>query len=97
MSVCNGKSHEKVSRAAAAVGLSLALTGCVKDSELTMASAMAVGAGVLQAATLDERQVVKTAALSAKELDKRTRWHRRAASMMPVYSGLSAGWKMPMA
>ncbi|WP_271272378.1 M48 family metallopeptidase [Aliamphritea hakodatensis] len=64
---------KKLARAAAAVGLSLALTGCVKDSELTMASAMMVGAGVLQAATLDEKQVVKTASLSAKELDKKNK------------------------
>ncbi len=54
-------------------GLLLTLTGCVKDGEFNMASAMMVGAGVLQAATLDEKQVVKTASLSAKELDKKNK------------------------
>ncbi|WP_261843044.1 M48 family metallopeptidase [Aliamphritea ceti] len=64
---------KKLARVAAAVGLSLALTGCVKDGELNMASAVMLGTSVLQAATLDEKQVVKTASLSAKELDKKNK------------------------
>lgn len=60
----------KFSKLMLVAGMSLALSGCVKDGEFNVASAVAAGVSVLQATTLDEKKVAQTASLSAKELDK---------------------------
>lgn len=49
--------------------LPLALVGCGADGAFDKEAAMALGGGVIQAATLDENSVSQTASLAAKELD----------------------------
>ncbi len=51
--------------------LSLLLSACAADGSFDSAKAMTVGAGVVQAATLDEESVKHTAALAAKEMDSK--------------------------
>lgn len=49
--------------------LPLALAGCGADGTFNKDAAMSLGAGVIQAATLDENSVSQAASLAAKELD----------------------------
>jgi len=59
----------KINRTLVALAMPLALSGCIKNGQIDVASEMQVGVTVLQAATLDEKQVVKAASLSAQQLD----------------------------
>jgi putative metalloprotease len=49
--------------------IALAISGCATDGGLNKEAALGVGAGVLQATTLDEKSVKQTATLAAKEMD----------------------------
>lgn len=52
--------------------LPLVLFGCAAGGGFNQEAALAVGAGVLQATTLDENSVSQTASLAAKELDAKS-------------------------
>lgn len=54
------------------VAFVVTLTGCAADGGFDTHKALTVGAGVLQATTLDENSVKQTAALAAKELDNKS-------------------------
>ena len=56
-----------------ALGLVLGSAGCASDGSFDSGKAMAVGAGVLQAVTLDENSVKQTASLTAKEMDSKNK------------------------
>ncbi|MBN3562195.1 M48 family metallopeptidase [Aliamphritea spongicola] len=53
--------------------LALMLSGCDNEGEFNLASAIASGVTVYQAATLEEQDVIQAAQLSAAELDKKNR------------------------
>ena len=55
------------------LGLVLGTAGCASDGSFDSGKALAVGAGVLHAATLDENSVKQTAALTAKEMDSKNK------------------------
>ncbi|MGB3624018.1 M48 family metallopeptidase [Ketobacter sp. MCCC 1A13808] len=52
--------------------LSLTLFSCASDGSFDAGKAVAVGAGVAQAVTLDENSVKQAASLAAKEMDSKT-------------------------
>jgi len=52
---------------------SVTLGGCAADGSFDTAKAMTVGAGVVQAATLDEDSVKQTASLAAQEMDSKNK------------------------
>lgn len=52
--------------------LPLGLAGCDSGGDFDLSTALTLGVGVLQATTLDEKSVSRTAALAAKELDAKS-------------------------
>ena len=63
----------KVTAFLLALGLVLGSAGCASDGSFDSGKALAVGAGVLQAVTLDENSVKQTASLTAKEMDSKNK------------------------
>lgn len=66
---------------------SVTLAGCAADGSFDSAKAFAVGAGVVQAITLDEDSVKQTASLAAAELDGQ---HKVADANSPYTRRLNA-------
>ena len=85
----------------------LVLGGCASDGSFDSGKAMAVGAGVLQAVTLDEGSVKQTASLTAKEMDGKNKvaaansaYAQRLAKItagMDKASGLTLNFKVYIA
>lgn len=82
----------------------VALGGCAADGSFDTGAALAVGAGVLQAATLDEDSVKQTASLAAKEMDTKnqvagssdaySRRLGRIISGVSQYDGMNLNFKV---
>lgn len=83
---------------------SVMLGGCAADGSFDASKAMVVGAGVVQAVTLDENSVKQTASLAAVELDSKYRvadannaYSRRLANLVSGvqgYDGLKLNFKV---
>lgn len=83
---------------------SVALAGCAADGSFDSAKAFAVGAGVVQAVTLDENSVKQTASLAAAEMDSQNKvadasnaYSRRLASLvngLQNYDGMNLNFKV---
>lgn len=80
------------------------LTGCAADGSFDSGKALGVGAGVLQAVTLDEASVKQTAALAAQKMDSEAKvpaasnpYSRRLANLvrgLENYDGLQLNFKV---
>lgn len=71
--------------------LPLALLGCDSGGEFDLGKAISVGLGVLQATTLDENSVSRTAALAARELDGKSRVAPAASPYVARLNKLTKG------
>lgn len=71
--------------------LSLALAGCDAGGEFDLGKAISIGVGVLQATSLDEAKVSRTAALAARELDAKSRVAPAASPQVARLAKLTKG------
>lgn len=65
--------RSKVKKTGCFLLLPLLLAGCDSGGDFDLGTALTLGAGVLQATTLDENRVRQSAALAARELDGKSR------------------------
>ncbi|NTV13482.1 MAG: M48 family metallopeptidase [Desulfobulbaceae bacterium] len=71
--------------------LPLALLGCTAGGGFNKDAALTLGAGVLQATTLDENSVSQTAALAAKELDNKSQVARSDSAYVTRLTRITTG------